>query len=218
MSGEGGVDGPRAQTRQAERLQRTPARRHDGFPVKVGDLSMLPTIRYVITLDSDTQLPLDTARELIATMAHPLNHPVIDPATEYRAPRLRLLQPRVSISMESARARAWPAFTAARPASILTPRRLRRLSGSLRRRPASRARASTMCARSTRWRASAFRKHAPQPRSHRRRTRPRRPGHRPGSDRRLSFHLRKLLASASIAGCAATGRSLPGSSAAPEIR
>ena len=28
----------------------------DSFPVKVGDLSVLPRIRYVITLDSDTQL------------------------------------------------------------------------------------------------------------------------------------------------------------------
>ena len=34
----------------------------DSFPVKVGDLSVLPRIRYVITLDSDTQLPRDAAK------------------------------------------------------------------------------------------------------------------------------------------------------------
>ena len=63
---------------------------------------MLPTIRYVITLDSDTQLPLDTARELIATMAHPLNRAVIDPATNTVRRGYAILQPRISISMESA--------------------------------------------------------------------------------------------------------------------
>jgi cyclic beta-1,2-glucan synthetase len=78
------------------------AGRHDAFALQIGDLSVLPTIRYVITLDSDTQLPLDTARELIATMAHPLNYPVIDPATNTVREGYAILQPRVSISMESA--------------------------------------------------------------------------------------------------------------------
>ena len=36
-------------------------------------------IRYVITLDADTQLPHDAARRLVATLAHPLNRPVFDP-------------------------------------------------------------------------------------------------------------------------------------------
>ena len=76
--------------------------REDRFAVKVGDLSVLPTIRYVLTLDSDTQLPLDTARELIATMAHPLNRPVVDRATNTVQRGYGLLQPRISISMESA--------------------------------------------------------------------------------------------------------------------
>src|SRR5262249_50381737 len=49
----------------------------DAFEVKVGVLSVLRSIRYVITLDSDTQLPRDTAREMVATMAHPLNHAVM---------------------------------------------------------------------------------------------------------------------------------------------
>ena len=30
---------------------------YDSFPVKVGDLSILPSVRFVITLDSDTELP-----------------------------------------------------------------------------------------------------------------------------------------------------------------
>ena len=33
-------------------------------------------MRYVITLDTDTQLPRDSARHLIEAMAHPLNRPL----------------------------------------------------------------------------------------------------------------------------------------------
>ena len=33
----------------------------DSFPVKVGNMDVLRTVRYVITLDSDTQLPRGTA-------------------------------------------------------------------------------------------------------------------------------------------------------------
>ena len=33
----------------------------------------IPKARFVITLDSDTQLPRETARRLIGTLAHPLN-------------------------------------------------------------------------------------------------------------------------------------------------
>ena len=40
------------------------------------------SIKYVITLDTDTQLPRESARQLIGTMAHPLNQPQFDPARE----------------------------------------------------------------------------------------------------------------------------------------
>ncbi|MGA2871609.1 MAG: cyclic beta 1-2 glucan synthetase, partial [Verrucomicrobiota bacterium] len=49
------------------------------FSKIIGDLALLPAIKYVITLDTDTQLPRDAARQLAATMAHPLNHPVYNP-------------------------------------------------------------------------------------------------------------------------------------------
>ena len=45
----------------------------DPFPMKTGDLSVLENVRYVITLDSDTQLPRGSAARMIGTMAHPLN-------------------------------------------------------------------------------------------------------------------------------------------------
>jgi cyclic beta-1,2-glucan synthetase len=74
----------------------------DSFPVKVGDLSVLERVRYVITLDSDTQLPRGTASRLIGTLAHPLNRAVVDPVTETVVEGYGILQPRVGISVQSA--------------------------------------------------------------------------------------------------------------------
>ncbi len=78
----------------------------DAFPVKVGNLAVLPQIRYVITLDSDTQLPLDAAHRLVGTMAHPLNRAVVDPATQQVVEGYGILQPRIGISTQSA-SRSW---------------------------------------------------------------------------------------------------------------
>ena len=74
----------------------------DNFPVKVGDLSVLPTINYVITLDSDTQLPRDAARRLVGAIAHPLNRAVVSPKTNTVVEGYGMLQPRVGISVQSA--------------------------------------------------------------------------------------------------------------------
>ena len=61
----------------------------DSFPVKAGDVSVLPRVRYVITLDSDTKLPPGTAQRLIGALAHPLNRAVVDPRDQYRRRGLR---------------------------------------------------------------------------------------------------------------------------------
>jgi len=74
----------------------------DSFPVKTGDLSLLPKIRYVITLDADTQLPRESAHRLVGAMSHPLNRAVIDPATNTVVEGYGILQPRVGISVRSA--------------------------------------------------------------------------------------------------------------------
>ena len=42
------------------------------------DLPSLQFIKYVITLDSDTILPFDTARRLVGNAAHILNKPIFD--------------------------------------------------------------------------------------------------------------------------------------------
>ena len=54
--------------------------RDTSYIVATADPAFLSTVRYVITLDSDTQLPRDAARRLIGTALHPLNRPRIRPA------------------------------------------------------------------------------------------------------------------------------------------
>lgn len=73
----------------------------DKFPVKAGNTALLQKVRYVITLDSDTQLPRDSARRLVAAMAHPLNQALIDPITNTVRDGYGVLQPRVGISVNS---------------------------------------------------------------------------------------------------------------------
>ena len=72
------------------------------FTTQVGPLDALAGIRYCITLDSDTQLPRDAARELIGIIAHPLNRPVVDPKLRRVTDGYGILQPRVSVTMASA--------------------------------------------------------------------------------------------------------------------
>jgi cyclic beta-1,2-glucan synthetase len=54
----------------------------NGFSLVVGATAVLAGVKYVITLDTDTQLPRDAAREFVGTMAHPLNRPVYDAALQ----------------------------------------------------------------------------------------------------------------------------------------
>jgi cyclic beta-1,2-glucan synthetase len=75
---------------------------YDPFPVKAGDLTALPHIRYVLTLDSDTQLPRGSAQRMIGAMAHPLNRPLIDAELNIVTEGYGILQPRVGISVHSA--------------------------------------------------------------------------------------------------------------------
>jgi hypothetical protein len=74
----------------------------DSFPIKIGDLSVLPKIKYVLTLDSDTQLPRDAAHRLVGAIAHPLHRAVVDPATRMVVAGYGILQPRIGISVDSA--------------------------------------------------------------------------------------------------------------------
>jgi cyclic beta-1,2-glucan synthetase len=56
-------------------------------------------VRYVIVLDADTRLPRDTAKKLIGKIAHPLNRPVLDPASRRVVEGYAVLQPRVTAAL-----------------------------------------------------------------------------------------------------------------------
>jgi len=68
----------------------------------VGTREQLIGTKFVITLDSDSQLPRDTAKKLVATIAHPMNRPVFDEQAGRVTRGYGLIQPRVTISLTSA--------------------------------------------------------------------------------------------------------------------
>ena len=76
--------------------------KYDSFPVKIGDLTVLPDVRFVLTLDSDTELPRNTAYRLVGAITHPLNQAIIDPKRNIVTAGYGILQPRVGISVQSA--------------------------------------------------------------------------------------------------------------------
>lgn len=66
------------------------------FSFITGDPAILQDIKYVITLDSDTQLPREAAWKFIATMAHPLNHAIYSESLKRVTDGYGILQPRVT--------------------------------------------------------------------------------------------------------------------------
>ena len=74
----------------------------DAFPIKAGRLEALSQIRYVLTLDSDTQLPRGAAARLIGAIAHPLHQAVIHPRLRIVTEGYGILQPRIGVSVRSA--------------------------------------------------------------------------------------------------------------------
>jgi cyclic beta-1,2-glucan synthetase len=73
----------------------------DSFPVKVGDVSVFSKVRFVITLDSDTELPRDSARRLVGALAHPLSQAIVDPDRGVVISGYGILQPRIAVSVQS---------------------------------------------------------------------------------------------------------------------
>jgi cyclic beta-1,2-glucan synthetase len=74
---------------------------YDAFPIKSGRTDVLRQIRYIVTLDTDTELPRDAAARLIGAIAHPLNQAVIDPKLRIVTEGYGILQPRVGITVQS---------------------------------------------------------------------------------------------------------------------
>ena len=76
--------------------------RDTSYAVLSADPASLPRIRFVITLDADTQMPRDTAGRLVGTLAHPLNRPRFDTALERVVSGYGVLQPRISFHLTAA--------------------------------------------------------------------------------------------------------------------
>jgi cyclic beta-1,2-glucan synthetase len=76
------------------------------FTRHVGDPEGLLGIRFVITLDGDTQLPMEGAHRLVGLLAHPLNRAVFDEHTGRVTSGYTIAQPRVETSPSSSR-RTW---------------------------------------------------------------------------------------------------------------
>jgi cellobiose phosphorylase len=72
------------------------------FDVVRGELSVLPRVRYLISLDRDTRLPRGVARGLLGIAVHPQNRARYDPAEGRVTEGYGILQPRVSVTFESA--------------------------------------------------------------------------------------------------------------------
>src|SRR5262249_5223679 len=66
------------------------------FSLIKGNEVIYTTIKYIITLDTDTQLPRDVAWKLAGSMAHPLNQPVYSEKKKRITEGYTILQPRVS--------------------------------------------------------------------------------------------------------------------------
>ncbi len=73
----------------------------DAFPIKAGPIEILKGIRYILTLDSDTQLPRGAAARLIGAIVHPLNQAVIDPKLRIVTSGYGILQPRIGVAVRS---------------------------------------------------------------------------------------------------------------------
>ncbi len=76
--------------------------RNTSYTTISGDPSKLPNVRYVITLDLDTQLPRDVVRRMVGTMAHPLNRPQYDPTQRRVISGYSILQPRIQFQLAAA--------------------------------------------------------------------------------------------------------------------
>jgi cyclic beta-1,2-glucan synthetase len=71
------------------------------FDTIVGDLPFLKEVAFVITVDADTVLPRESAKDLIATLSHPLNRPEFDDETGKVISGYTILQPRTEVKPTS---------------------------------------------------------------------------------------------------------------------
>jgi cellobiose phosphorylase len=99
-----GWERKRGKLEQLNRLLAGDPNSEDESLLAAGEWRGLEGIRFVITLDADTQLPLDAVRRLVETLAHPLNRPVLSPDESSIERGYAIIQPSVSTALPSANA------------------------------------------------------------------------------------------------------------------
>jgi cyclic beta-1,2-glucan synthetase len=96
--------------------------RATSYAVCSTDPADLPHARYVITLDLDAQMPHETARRLVGTLAHTLNRARFDPREGRVVEGYGSLQPRVSFDLSAANhsrfTRVWVSSAGIDPYSV----------------------------------------------------------------------------------------------------
>ena len=92
-----GYERKRGKLSELNSLLRGTANEH--FSLIIGSESIYQKIKYIITLDADTQLPLSSAWKLIGTMAHPLNRAWYNEKKKRVTKGYGILQPRITVSL-----------------------------------------------------------------------------------------------------------------------
>ncbi len=87
----------------------------EAFSLVVGERAALFPVKYVITLDTDTHLPRDAAREFVGTMAHPLNRARFDERSRLVTEGYGILQPRMAVNLPSTNASRYAQLCASDP-------------------------------------------------------------------------------------------------------
>lgn len=72
------------------------------FTIIEGEVSQLNDIRYIITLDADTKLPLESAHRMVGTIHLPFNRPRLNKTKTRVIEGYGVLQPRIGMSHEAA--------------------------------------------------------------------------------------------------------------------
>lgn len=95
-----GYERKRGKLGAMNQLLRGKGREH--FSTIIGDEKIFTDTKYVITLDTDTQLPREAAWKLVGLMAHPLNRPIYSEKKKRIISGFGIIQPRLAISLHGA--------------------------------------------------------------------------------------------------------------------
>ena len=87
----------------------------DRFALVVGETAVLSNVKYVITLDTDTQLARDSAWQFVGAMAHPLNRARYDEDRQRVVAGYGILQPRVAVSLSGTNRSRYARMCASEP-------------------------------------------------------------------------------------------------------